>query len=241
MLCKNDKIVDICNAHAYSFNKNTLNLILFADGATFSKSSSSSTWAIFCTICELPPLLRSSYHNIMRLLFWNGRAPNFQVVFESYLNDFIEVLRNGIIINELDLRINIKLHCFVADSQARAKVINSKQYNGENGCLHCLNQGKSFGQGKRIYKYNPNVEIRTNEIYNINVQISNASGKPSEGIKGGCKLSEWLRIPENVVLDYMHLSLEGFVKQILSIWLDSSNHRLTFYLGKRFNNKNTTY
>jgi hypothetical protein len=213
------------------YKKNTLNLMLFIDGASFSKSSSSSTWAIFCTVCELPPLLRSSFQNIMRLMFWNGRAPNFQAVFDHFLIDFKEVLNNGITIKELNLHLNINVHCFIADSQARPKVINSIQYNGVNGCLHCLNPGVSLRQGKRIYSYDPNVEIRDHFIYNQQVQIANESNQVSEGIKGSSCLDEYMMIPENVILDYMHLSLEGFVKQIISIWLDTSNHRHEYYLG----------
>jgi hypothetical protein len=108
----------------------------------------------------------------MRLLFWNGRAPNFQVIFDCYLRDFIDVLENGININELNLKLKVKLHCFIADSQARPKVINSIQYNGANGCLHCLNPGESYGRGKRIYKYDSRVELRNNEVYNQDLEIA---------------------------------------------------------------------
>lgn len=170
----------------------------------------------------------------MRVLFWNGRAPNFQTVFDNFLQDFKNVLDDGIRIEKINLTLKVKLHGFIADSQARPKVINSIQYNGHYGCLHCLNSGYSYSQGKRVYHYLPNVEIRDNEIYKNEIAISNR--KPFEGIKRGSCLSIWLKIPEHVVLDYMHLSLEGFVKQISSIWLDSKNHKKEYYIGKASDN-----
>lgn len=230
ILNEND-FVDISNSNAYVLERNTINLLLFVDGATFNKSSSSSTWAFFCTICELPPLLRSSYQNIIRILFWNGKSPNFQAVFDHYLDDFKEVLRNGISINELNLIIKVKLHAFIADSQARPKVINSVQYNGINGCLHCLNPGHIYSKGKRIYHYDPSSCKRNNDIYKDDVRLAGEHNSPFEGIKGPSCLSEWIKIPEHVVLDYMHLCLEGFVKQITSIWMNSNNHKLQFYIG----------
>jgi hypothetical protein len=162
----------------------------------------------------------------MRVLFWNGRAPNFKTVFDHYLQDFK--------IEEFNLTLKVKLHGFIADSQARPKVINSTQYNGYYGCLHCLNPGHTYSQGKRIYHYQPNVEIRDHDTYKNDVGIAIRDKKPFEGIKGDSCLSMWLKIPEHVVLDYMHLSLEGFIKQISSIWLDSKNNKKEFYLGKIF-------
>jgi hypothetical protein len=69
----------------------------------------------------------------MRLLFWNGRAPNLQILFDHYLHDFRKVLKKGIFVKELDLNLKINLDCFIADPQARPKVINSIQYNGNFG------------------------------------------------------------------------------------------------------------
>jgi hypothetical protein len=119
-------------------------------------------------------------------------------------------------------------------------VISSIQYNSYNGCQHCLNPGVSYSQGKRIYKYDPNAQLRTCEIYIDQVEISVEANEAFEGIKGRSCLAEWLVIPKNVILDYMHLSLEGFAKQILSIWFDSAYNKREFYLGNFISTKNTT-
>jgi hypothetical protein len=63
------------------------------------------------------------------------------MVFEHYLHDFKKVLNTGIFIEKYNLVIRMKLHGFIAESQARPKIINSTQYNGIYGCLHCLNPG----------------------------------------------------------------------------------------------------
>jgi hypothetical protein len=97
-----------------------------------------------------------------------------------------------------------------------------------------LNKGVTCEIGKRIYPFDPNIELRDNEIYATEVNISIETSQPFEGIKGASCLSDYLKIPEHVVLDYMHLSLEGFVKQILSNWFETKNHKRNFYLGIKY-------
>ena len=71
---------------------------------------------------------------------------------EHLLVHFKELLSNGLEIRE-NLTVLIYLHGFIGDAPARSKCCNSIQFNGENGCLHCLNPGLLYGR-KRVYKGN---------------------------------------------------------------------------------------
>ena len=51
-----------------------------------------------------------------------------------------DLLKNGIRIKDTHLAINI--HSVLADALGRAKICNSKQFNGYYGCLHCQNKGR---------------------------------------------------------------------------------------------------
>jgi hypothetical protein len=37
-------------------------------------------------------------------------------------------------------------------------------------------------------------------------------------------------LPDQVLVDYMHASLEGTLKQLLNLWFDTKNHNKPFYL-----------
>jgi hypothetical protein len=44
-------------------------------------------------------------------------------------------------------------------------------------------------------------------------------------------LNDYIDMPEQIIVDYMHATLEGVVKQLLNLWLDSKNHKRAFYLN----------
>ena len=48
-----------------------------------------------------------------------------------------------------------------------------------------------------------------------------------------------LKMPVDVVIDYMHACLEGMGKQWLKLWLKSTNSRFAYYLGPRLSQMDT--
>lgn len=48
--------------------------------------------------------------------------------------------------------------------------------------------------------------------------------------KGPTFLSKLLRLPEQILIDYMHASLEGTLKKMLNLWFNSKYHKKPFYL-----------
>lgn len=219
----------------YGKQKNNISLVLFVDEVSFSKSTNNNRmYAIICQIAELPELVRSNYKNIIPLLFFVGSQPNFNILFRNYLKNL-----NSFLNKENTLKINtkhyhIRIYCLIADAPARAKVLNTIQFNGEYGCFHCLHPGENIGQGrggnKRVYcaKVFP---LRKNNLYVEQVKEVKQKKELLYGIKSSSYLSKWIMLPESCLLDYMHLCLEGGVKKFINLWFNSTNSSNDFYLG----------
>ena len=81
-------------------------------------------------IAELPPLVRYSYNNIIRHLFCYGSEPNFDLVFCEYLVCLKAAIKDGIYIDKLKKKFKLEIFTCVMDTVARAKVLNTTQFNG---------------------------------------------------------------------------------------------------------------
>ena len=58
--------------------------------------------------------------------------------------------------------------------------------------------------------------------------------EPSNGVKGMTLLGEHIKFPENVLIDYMHLVLEGVCKILFKKWFNSKNKNSEYYIGNNF-------
>ncbi|CAF1062539.1 unnamed protein product, partial [Brachionus calyciflorus] len=87
---KNESFIDVISGDLYSFEKNTLNLILFADGVTYNKSGANTIWTIMSSIVELPPFLRGNLENIIVHSSWSGSGLDFNTWLEKYNHDLDE-------------------------------------------------------------------------------------------------------------------------------------------------------
>ena len=85
-MMRNDKnyIIDVVDGRLYEYEKDTFNLILFADAASYNKSGNKSMWAIFSEIVELPPILRHSSENTIFHSSWSHSNPDFNIYLEKY-------------------------------------------------------------------------------------------------------------------------------------------------------------
>lgn len=216
------------NGLSFKYNENTISLILFADAATYNKSGNKSIWAIFSSIVELPPILRESYENIIFHSLWSGSNPDFNVYLKEYNNELDELLEKGFIFN--NKKFNLRIFLFQSDSPARAKACKSVQFNGKYGCLMCLHP--TVYTNKTIYPVLQNINLRTKQIYDEQVAEAVRTGLTYFGIKDFSYLSNWITIPDNVLIDYMHLSIEGVFKVTFFNFFNSKNHDQPYYLGK---------
>lgn len=72
-------ISDVINSEMYSYEKNTINLLLFANAESYIKSGNKSIWAIFSEIVELPPILRHAAENTIFHSSWSDSNPDFNI------------------------------------------------------------------------------------------------------------------------------------------------------------------
>lgn len=193
----------------------TVSIILFADGASFNKNT--SAWAMFGIIADLHPIIRNSYKNIITFYMLGTSKPLLNKFSSKYMKTLENILNDGIKLSNLGT-VNIKIVGFIGDSQAIPKALNTKQYNGTFGCIHCVTEGVQINKTLRVYPFGPTMKLRTSSIYQSQVSISKIFKREFEGIKGKCWLSKFIEIPNMVILDYMHICCIGTMQKQLSLW-----------------------
>ena len=149
---------------------NLVSLVLFFDGANYTKSNNDPLHAFFSTICELPPLLRNSTRNIITHSIWNGSVPDFNIFLSKHNKQVESILENGIFIYDLDVTIRVKCHVCIADAPERALLLNMNRFNGKFSCIMCMQEGENLNKNRRgnnhKFTYKPKeMRIRTKEMY----------------------------------------------------------------------------
>jgi hypothetical protein len=236
-LQQENKITDIGNAIAYRQSKeickNSICIILFADEADFSKSSTQNKlYFILGQVMDLPYHLRNSYANIITFLTWGGYIYNFNKVVTFIQPSFSQFLQNELHIPSLNMSLKIHLFVTIGDAPCSAKMYNIHQFNGAYGCFQCLHPGEISSSKSRIYKYEVfNHAPRTPALYLTQVAEAQRTNSIIMGIKGECFFSKYSRLPLSGLIDYMHCCLEGTFKRTVEIFFDSTNSRHPYYLG----------
>ena len=237
-------ICDIMNGASYKYEPDTLNLIIFVDSATFTKSGHRSQYATMSSIVEMPSVLRFLPENIIFHSSWSGSEPDFNLYFEKYNNEIDVLLNNGLDFN--DTHYKFKVHLFIADKPAQAKGCVCSAFNGKYGCIKCLHPTiyntktiypkLSTVQGWKVIKKDRDgnvikvtlpfkdlkaINLRTNKIYNEQVEIAVENGCTYQGIKGEAYLAKWIKVPRGIYFDKMHTSDIGTFKTTFNGLLDN--------------------
>jgi len=85
------------------------------------------------------------------------------------------------------------------------------------GCPTCTVKGEYSSECRKvIFPILEDYPLRTSETYRHHLHIASTTGNPAFGIKGATKLSDLLRIPEQVPFDPMHLLYLGINKSLLN-------------------------
>jgi hypothetical protein len=226
-------ITDICNGSEYELKENTITLLLFTDAVTYTKSVANSMWAIFSCICELPPLLRQSYENIIFRSLWSGDLEDFNLYFKDYNYDIDDIILNGLTFNDMKINVNVKI--FTGDTPARCKALNCVYFNGKMGCIMCYHPTARHSNKKTtvypIIGYT-NIKNCTQTDYLNDLNTCLATNEITNGIKGETYLYNWIKIPNSILIDYIHLCLIGTFKKIIFDYFNLKNKKKQFYLGK---------
>ena len=149
-------------------------------------------------------------------------------MFQTHFVTEVLNLTNGFDLKVPNRRLSCKLRIQgqVADLPAKAASLNMKQYNGKFGCSICLEPGEKDGDNPllRHYPYKATkAPLRNHEDTMQHADL--ASSKSSIfSVKGSSPVHEILKIPEKVLLDFMHQVLEGeLYRRLKSFFFLSSN------------------
>ena len=243
------KLSDICSGSIYqnlcrSLNpSNFISFVFHIGGAPTVKSKTLNMWPMQCFVVELPLSVRYSFKNIIFSGLWFlAKKPSLQLFQAKFVNQIQTINASGLEFKvdktgETIYVSSVQVIGHLADLVAKAPLLNMKQFNGEFGCSICLHPGERVGKGRgnvRVYPvYDETPQRRDHEDSMKYAKAAKRSGKPVFGCMGESKLHKIFRIPENILLDYMHLVLEGEFLGRLSIWLDSKSGN--GYLAKHTN------
>jgi hypothetical protein len=205
-------------------NKNYLNfsLNINTDGAPMIESRNFSIWPVLATVVELNQSCREKFTNIIVLGVWlHSSKPTNDIFFEKAQEE-VEKLSKSVI-NILDIKLKIRSHSGGLDLPAKAALTNTKQFNGEFGCIACFHPGKRLGR-VNTYPFNKHYPQKTNNDYLHYSELADEKNKDIDdeskhisifGYFGKAPINRILKIPEQIPFDYLHLVLQGHVKWLL--------------------------
>ena len=136
--------IDLSSNIKYDMDNLTLNLVLYTDGVQITKNPVKSIWPVFCSIVELPPILRNSNINKIICGNWEGlKKPSSNILFENLISQMKNYELNGIILgNKHSLRrIYLKFYGIFCDIPAKCMLMNMTYFNGYFSCPYCFIKG----------------------------------------------------------------------------------------------------
>ena len=119
--------------------------------------------------------------------------------------------------------VKAKLLIALFDLPARASATNCVQFNGNYGCLYCLDKGTHIMHKQVFLPNEPHIPQLSCTIEQHAVEAEEKR-KSIFGVKGTSVLSSTLNLIEGVPIVYMHAILEGISRRILFVCSDSKNH-----------------
>ncbi|GBM05749.1 hypothetical protein AVEN_234201-1 [Araneus ventricosus] len=230
---------DILDGEAYAKIKNlkysdNISLQFNIDGIPMYRKSNYQIWPIQCMINELPPNERKD-HILMCGLWFGPHKPNMNVFLKPFVTELSNLSRSGFkwidATNSKQIVTKVFPIICSSDAPARAAVQNFIQYNGKYGCGFCQHSRERVEKGKgfcRIYPLQqPLPEIRSFEQCVNFAEEASLTGKAVHGVKGPTELMKLypnFDLVQSFVPDYMHAVLLGVVRQIMSLWIQTSSN-----------------
>lgn len=211
-----------------------ITLSLNTDGVSESKSFQKSLWIIFLVVNELPMKERYKLSNVILAgVHYSPSKPNFEVILPEIVDRLVELEEEGFqpSIEGIADRVYPFVNIVSCDKPAKSAVSNTTQFNGKFGCPYCLNPGETVA-GRWVYPLRLNTELRNPTSYFTDRDSAISSNKPVHGIKGKCIFENLkaFRIYDGFILDYMHGSLLGIGRNILSFYFNPQHKSKKFSL-----------
>lgn len=155
---KSKIIESLLNTSLKTITIRELELDFNTDGCNLDKSSTIHIWSIQVRIVNVQytkPIVVGIYKGAQK-----PHDPN--VFFDKFVADIGAILSNGGITFH-NIKIQIRLRCFIADAPARAFILNHRSHVSSNPCSKCKVSGK-YIEGRTIFN-GINHTLRTDEEY----------------------------------------------------------------------------
>ena len=113
----------------------------------------------------------------------------------------------------ISLQVQVKFHLAIFDMVAKCSILNQTQFNGRFGCPNCTMMGCMASEKQTwTYPFDMAYTIRTNEMRQSALRKSQETKLPVLGWRGPSVLDHFIRVPEDVLIDYMHQVLLGVAR-----------------------------
>lgn len=242
---KQNEITDIHNAEAFKNaqkkypNHVILPLIVNTDGAKVYNSTSTSLWLIQIYQCYIRPSKRFSMTNVLIVAAHFGKKIPMTDFFYPFLHEIRQIADNGGISvkhNEREYHFMPLVLGACCDIPATENLRGTAGYAGHFACGFCLHPGVSIKRDENSKPYVRYVkgtyENRTHDSF---IQTYNQFNADSVyGIKQvSCMVAAHsFDLVNGFSIDHMHCAELGIMKKLLSLWLDTKNHKQPYYIPK---------
>ena len=170
--------------------------------------------------------------NLVTCGFWVGQEKPSMSIFLKPLKRLLSRLQNtGITVSapsQQPRRIRLQPLFGVLDLIAKAPVLNMVQFNGANGCPVCVHPG--VWDSTRLYLPGTEYPLRIHASMRHDAAEAQRENNKVNGIKGPSALTGVLNLSWGAPTDYMHFVLEGVMKKLLTVWVET--RALGCYIGR---------
>ncbi|KAK3929712.1 Lysine-rich arabinogalactan protein 18 [Frankliniella fusca] len=232
-------------------NEYDLTLMWNTDGVALSSSSKQELWPILCTICEVPPRLRSSF-TIVAGVFVSGKDPDMNVYLKPFSDSLMKLATNGVSwnhpVSKKTFTSKVTAPVLCADAPAKAIVLKHKSHGSRYACLICeqktkkidrpveevTKDGKKKPRLRRFLFTEDAAPIRTAERWQQLAAYAERRGKPRKGVIGRSVVFDipHLNIDVCTCAEYLPLILLGVVKYLIIKIFDE---RGPWFIGNKVN------
>lgn len=223
-----------------------LPIIINTDGIKVFRSGNKSLWLIQIYQCYLKPTIRFKPSNVIVVAAHFGfKKPNMKEFFYPFLKEMREIYdMNGFSISHNGKNIEFLPLILGAccDLPAKSELLGMIAHNGHFSCSYCMHPGiliKTTDDKKSVVRYTKgtdNYAIRSHQ--NVIETYRNLKSSMN-GINGIKSISSMIAANEfdlvnGFAIDPMHCVYLGVLKKLISLWLDTKNHKQPYYLKKQY-------
>lgn len=137
-----------------------------------------------------------------------NKPKNANEFLSIFVNDYINLTKSGIIVNNKKYRVVI--NAILCDAPAKSFVTYTKGHTGHFSCSKCVQEG-DFINNRVTFPEIRNT-LRTNESFKNRTQ-------PEHHIGNSILEELSIGMVSQIPLDYMHLVCLGVMKRLLQLWL----------------------